>query len=69
MLEKALFSGVAKESASHNIQPGVLKESQSPDKRVVGQVTRFSCEAFISWNINVYMSIIQVVNDSSAIDP
>ncbi|KAG7558073.1 Ubiquitin interacting motif [Arabidopsis suecica] len=37
MLEKALFSGVAKESASHNSQPEVLKESQSPDKRVVGQ--------------------------------
>ncbi|KAL1198140.1 Plant UBX domain-containing protein 9 [Cardamine amara subsp. amara] len=32
MLEKALFSGVAKESASHNNQPGIHMESQSPRK-------------------------------------
>lgn len=38
MLEKALFGGVAKESASHNNQPGIHMESQSPDKRVIGEV-------------------------------
>ncbi|XP_010419630.1 PREDICTED: plant UBX domain-containing protein 9 [Camelina sativa] len=35
MLEKALFSGVAKENTSYNNQPGIHKESQSPDKKVV----------------------------------
>ncbi|XP_024009895.1 plant UBX domain-containing protein 9 isoform X2 [Eutrema salsugineum] len=34
MLEKALFSGVAKES---NNQPGIHMESQSPDNRVTGE--------------------------------
>ncbi|CAA7017388.1 unnamed protein product [Microthlaspi erraticum] len=37
MLEKALFSGVAKESASHNNQSGTSMESQSPDNMVTGE--------------------------------
>lgn len=41
MLEKALFSGVAKDSASHNNHPGSLMESQSPSKRIVGEVLVF----------------------------
>jgi hypothetical protein len=35
MLEKAIFGGVANESASHNNQLGIHKESQSPNQRVV----------------------------------
>uniref|UniRef100_A0A1J3D2N9 UBX domain-containing protein n=1 Tax=Noccaea caerulescens TaxID=107243 RepID=A0A1J3D2N9_NOCCA len=37
MLEKALFSGVAKESASHNNQHATNMESQSPDNMVIGE--------------------------------
>ncbi|CAH8323959.1 unnamed protein product [Eruca vesicaria subsp. sativa] len=35
MLEKALFSGVARENTSHTNQPGTHRESQSADKRAV----------------------------------
>jgi hypothetical protein len=38
MLEKAIFGGVANESASHNNQLGIHKESQSPNQRVVREV-------------------------------
>lgn len=38
MLEKALFSGVAKESASHKNQHGTNMESQSLDNMVIGEV-------------------------------
>ncbi|CAN6981030.1 unnamed protein product [Brassica oleracea var. botrytis] len=37
MLEKALFSGVARENTSHNNQPGTHMESQSSDKRAIGE--------------------------------
>ncbi|CAN7116806.1 plant UBX domain-containing protein 9 isoform X1 [Brassica rapa] len=37
MLEKALFSGVARENTSHNNLPGTHTESQSADKRAIGE--------------------------------
>ncbi|KAL0675485.1 hypothetical protein Bca4012_003466 [Brassica carinata] len=37
MLEKALFSGVARENTSHNNLPGTHMESQSADKRAIGE--------------------------------
>ncbi|KAJ0250037.1 Plant UBX domain-containing protein 9 [Hirschfeldia incana] len=37
MLEKALFSGIARENASHNNLPGTHMESQSSDKRATGE--------------------------------
>lgn len=39
MLEKALFSGVARENTSHNnnLLPGTPMDSQSPDKRSIGE--------------------------------
>ncbi|KAF8087158.1 hypothetical protein N665_0596s0010 [Sinapis alba] len=37
MLEKALFSGVARDNTSHNNQSGIHMESQSPDKRAIGE--------------------------------
>ena len=64
MLEKALFSGVARENTSHNNQPGTHMESQSSDKRAIGDVICLSCEAFISWKVKVDMNIVQCGNNS-----
>lgn len=44
MLEKALFSGVARENTSHNNLPGTHTESQSADKRAIGEVICLSFE-------------------------
>lgn len=64
MLEKALFSGVARENASHNNLPGTHMESQSPDKRAIGEVICLSCEASISWKVKVDMNVIQCQNSA-----